>query len=173
MTGASADSDVQRRLAELDARLRAMQDELEHDLGPFKGEPTPSVAAPPDPTPERRAVVRGSMSARQLRRPVARLGPPEPAVSAPRPAADARLEAMCASLLRSLRELLAGYEIALGHVDAGQPAPSVTLAAGPFSGIEVLEEFQRAMAELPQVADVSVRGYEGRDRAILEVRLRG
>jgi hypothetical protein len=49
----------------------------------------------------------------------------------------------------------------------------VTLAAGPFSGIEVLEEFQRAMAELPQVADVSVRGYEGRDRAILEVRLRG
>jgi hypothetical protein len=82
---------------------------------------------------------------------------------------------MCARLLRSMQELLAGYEIALGHVAGGTAshAAAVTLAAGPFSRVEMVAEFERALAGLPQVADVALRGYEGTDRAILEVQLRG
>ncbi len=82
---------------------------------------------------------------------------------------------MCARLLASMREMLAGYELALTHVSA-RPAraadgPAVTVAAGPFASVALLEHFEAALRALPEVSDVAVRGYEGNDRAVLEVRL--
>jgi hypothetical protein len=47
----------------------------------------------------------------------------------------------------------------------------VTLSAGPFASLEALHEFERAVSRIPDVRDVAVRGYEGTDRAIIEVRL--
>jgi hypothetical protein len=109
-----------------------------------------------------------------------------PAPNARPPATDApqlhALSELSARLLASIRELLAGYERVL--VPAASPAPSarrtprhrsespdVTLAAGPFVSLEALREFERAVSRLPGVRDVAVRGYEGTDRAIIEVRL--
>jgi hypothetical protein len=83
---------------------------------------------------------------------------------------------MTARLLAAMRELMTGYEIALAHIaagPAGTASAAVTVAAGPFTGIEMLEHFEQALRTLPQVADVAVRGYEGADRAIVEVQLRG
>jgi hypothetical protein len=47
----------------------------------------------------------------------------------------------------------------------------VTLAAGPFATLEALREFEQAVSRLPGVREVAIRGYEGTDRAIIEVRL--
>lgn len=204
MPGTSSQAEVQRRLAEMDARLRAMQEELERDLSVAESpaEPAPAEPAGVEPAepvdvgpaepvgvepadtgsgpgaPEPSVAVRGSAPARELRQRAPRLFPPQPPAPRqpqPQPEADPRLEAMCARLLRSMQELLAGYEIALGHVaarpDSGDAA--VTLAAGPFSRVEMVAEFERALAGLPHVAEVALRGYEGSDRAIIEVQLRG
>jgi hypothetical protein len=160
-----AESDVQRRVAEMDERLASIQAELETDAGvpqatapPLASDPpAPASKSPPPPAPE----------------------PPPPPAPAPPPAAPASaaappLEAMTARLLAAMRELMAGYEIALAHISAAPGAGSaVTVAAGPFTGIEMLERFEQALRTLPQVSDVSVRGYEGADRAIVEVQLRG
>ena len=95
-----------------------------------------------------------------------------PAALAP----NATLEAMCARLLASMRELMTGYELALTHVSArpaSETGPALTLAAGPFDSTTVLQRFEDALRALPEVADVAVRGYEGSDRAVLEVHLQG
>jgi hypothetical protein len=82
---------------------------------------------------------------------------------------------MTTSLLAAMRELMAGYEIALAHIAAGAPGTAgvVTVAAGPFTAIEMLERFEEALRTLPEVTEVAVRGYEGADRAIIEVQLGG
>jgi hypothetical protein len=54
---------------------------------------------------------------------------------------------------------------------AGSAACEVTLSAGPFSAISELREFERALSELPGVRAVTVRGYEGSDRVIIDVGL--
>jgi hypothetical protein len=92
------------------------------------------------------------------------------------PTPNATLEAMCARLLASMRELMAGYELALTHVSAcptSEAGPALTVAAGPFDSITVLQRFEAALRALPEVTEVAVRGYEGSDRAVLEVHLRG
>jgi hypothetical protein len=98
---------------------------------------------------------------------------------------------LAARLLAAMRELLDGYEQVLARISpapqasptpparqaAGPPPtrrrgdPGVTLAAGPFPSLEALSEFEQAVSRLPGVRDVAVRGYEGADRAIIEVRL--
>ncbi len=84
-----------------------------------------------------------------------------------------------------MRELLAGYEGVLVGGSSRPPvrgsAPSrartrpddagVTLSAAPFASLEALHEFEQAVSRLPGVREVAVRGYEGTDRAIIEVRL--
>ena len=47
----------------------------------------------------------------------------------------------------------------------------MTVSAGPFPSVDSLREFEQSVSRLPGVRDVSVRGYEGADRAIIEVRL--
>jgi hypothetical protein len=81
-------------------------------------------------------------------------------------------------LLASIRELLAGYESVLGQTTSeAQPArrradpPDVSLSAGPFASLKALREFEAAIERLPGVRQVAVRGYEGTDGAIIDVRL--
>jgi hypothetical protein len=98
-----------------------------------------------------------------------------PATEAPPVQAISELSAR---LLACARELLAGYERVLvppvAPRRAAQPrpvSPEVTLSAAPFAGLEALHEFERAVSGLPGVREVVIRGYEGTDRAIIEVRL--
>jgi hypothetical protein len=111
--------------------------------------------------------------------------PPEPPALESR--SDHQIEALAelsGRLLASMRELLVGYERVLAPTSPGPratapPAPSVrestdpqvSLAAGPFVSIEALHEFERAVRGLPGVREVSVRAYEGADRAIIDVLL--
>jgi hypothetical protein len=85
-------------------------------------------------------------------------------------------------LLASLRELLGGYEVVVAGMQpqapnppgpplAAQPPQELTLSAGPFRSTVALRGFQRTIASLPGVSEVSVREYEGYDRAILHVQL--
>src|SRR5579884_984669 len=104
--------------------------------------------------------------------PRATAAPAPPAAPPPRHALDPAQQ-MAGRLLAAVRELLAGYEIALAQISREPAGPAVTLAAGPFRGLEMLEQFERALSELPQVASVARRGFEGHDRAIVEVQLRG
>ncbi|HKO29047.1 MAG TPA: hypothetical protein VJU80_16435 [Solirubrobacteraceae bacterium] len=162
--GASA---LGAHLAEMDKLLRDIQVELAPER-----EPAPPLAPPAEPDPPRAAT----------REPEP---PPTATFTAP-PTADAPqlqvLSELSARLLASIRELLAGYERVL--VPAASPprsarraarnrsdSPDVTLAAGPFASVEALREFEQAVSRLPGVRDVAIRGYEGTDRAIIEVRL--
>jgi hypothetical protein len=67
-----------------------------------------------------------------------------------------------------------------------QPAPSpplagpepsapagelVTLSAGPFSTIGAVRAFERELTAVPGVRDVLLRGYEGDDHAVFDVRV--
>jgi hypothetical protein len=86
-------------------------------------------------------------------------------------------------LLRSIRELLDGYQAAAQaqpgaarRPDAAteqDPSAEVTLSVGPFESLEAVRAFERAVATLPGVRETSLRGYEGEDRAIVDVRLAG
>ncbi|HEY8625741.1 MAG TPA: hypothetical protein VIL82_07025, partial [Solirubrobacteraceae bacterium] len=76
-------------------------------------------------------------------------------------------------LLTSMRVLLGAYEAAIGELPASREGPSVrefTVAAGPFASTESLRRFERTLAAIPGVREVAIRGYEGEDRAIVDVR---
>jgi hypothetical protein len=80
-------------------------------------------------------------------------------------------------LLTSIQELLDGYQA----VVQAHPSPArqrtrsasakVTLSAGPFSSLSAVHAFERAVAALPGVDEASLRGYEGENRAIVDVQL--
>jgi hypothetical protein len=161
-------------LAEMDRLLRDIQTELlpEREPAPVLADdaPDPDDAPPPVAT----APDPGDAP------------PPATAVAAPPPAADPQIQSLTelsARLLASIRELLAGYEGVLvgGSRPVRRLAPSrarirpdaggVTLSAAPFASLEALHEFEQAVSRLPGVREVAVRGYEGTDRAIIEVRL--
>ncbi len=179
---------MQRRLAEMDERLRTIQAELSRDVGtperaapgtrPRRSQRAPRIFPPQHPVdpPVDPATATATPPPRESE-PGTGAEPSEQATGVPAPGGDAaraaRLEAMCARLMRATQELLSGYELALGHVSGGAEGSAVTLAAGPFSGVAALEHFQATLRRLPDVAGVTVRGYEGSDRAILEVQLRG
>ena len=50
--------------------------------------------------------------------------------------------------------------------------PSVSVAAGPFTDMTALQEFRHAVAELPQVRQVTVREYVGSEGAVVDMLLR-
>jgi hypothetical protein len=117
--------------------------------------------------------------------------PPAPPQPERRPEPDPQLETLAdvaAHLVASMRELLDGYERMVAQSSSSiprgpssawarsrppreEPGSHVTLSAGPFGSIEALQEFEHAVARLSGVRDVTVRGYQGPDRAIIEVRL--
>jgi len=154
---------------ELDRLLRDIQVELAPDREPAPVLPDPPAA---DDASEPADV------------PTPAAAPPTPAAAPAPPTPEPRNQALTvlsARLLASTRELLAGYEQVLVGPTAPQPPrravrrrpdlPDVTVSAAPFASLESLREFERAISGLPGVRDVLIRGYEGTDRAIIEVRL--
>ena len=142
-------------LVELDRLLRDIQAELLPERTPAPAlEDAPAPATPTDRPPA--------------------------ATPGPDPELQTRSE-LSARLLASTRELLAGYERVLVGPAAPPPAqrparrrpasPDLTVSAAPFRSLDALREFEQAVAHLPGVREVAVQGYEGADRAIIEVRL--
>jgi hypothetical protein len=78
-----------------------------------------------------------------------------------------------------MRELLDAYEAVLARLAAAEspatppPADELTISAGPFTTTGEVRAFLRMLLELPSVYEASVKGYEGDDRAIIDVRLGG
>ena len=182
MAQADPETGWRGRLAEMEQQLHALAADLAQDVGepaplPLDHEPVGAPPASPAPPPE---------AATSRRRPgrdhasdprPGRLAPDSwPRGRATALAPNATLQAMCARLLASMRELMAGYELALTHVSdrpTSEAGPALTVAAGPFDSITVLQRFEDALRALPEVAEVAVRGYEGSNRAVLEVHLQG
>jgi hypothetical protein len=157
-------------LEELDRLLYDVQAELFPDREPrpalvTAAMPDPPPPAPPPPVPPEPP-------------PPPPIPEPPPPPSPPDPALDATpqiqaLTELAERLVASMRELLAGYERVLATASRRQPerAAPVTLSAGPFADIEALHKFEEALSRMPGVRDVAVRGYEGTDRPIIDVRL--
>jgi hypothetical protein len=79
-----------------------------------------------------------------------------------------------ARMLESLQKLVSSYERVLARIESRPPTVSPTqfsVSAGPFPSTEALRGFERTLARIPEVREVQVRGYEGGDRAIVDVRL--
>ena len=174
-------------LEQLDRLLHDVQAELAPDRSPRPvlvsdaalAIPDPPAPAPPPPAP--------------LPEPPPQPPTPEPPPPAepppvpepppiPAPALDSRhqveaLTELSERLVASMRELLVGYERVLAPASGRRPDPAqpasapVTLLAGPFPSTEALREFEAALSHLRGVREVTVRGYEGTDRAIIDVRL--
>ena len=175
-------------LAEMDRMLREIQVELAPDREPAP----PLESAPPSPPPAPPLEsAPPSPAPAPLAAPESGLSPAGAGEAAPEPQLRA-FSQLAARLLASMRELLDGYEQFLVPIPTVTPPPpppppppvattcpparppedpGVTVAAGPFSSLEAVREFEQAVSRLPGVQDVAVRGYEGSDRAIIEVRL--
>jgi|HubBroStandDraft_6_1064221.scaffolds.fasta_scaffold509264_1 hypothetical protein len=184
-------------LTELDGRLRAIQAELR----PGAAVPTLSVrATDAEPPAEPRRGRTGPLSALLGRaRPEPDAGEPSPDQSAPDQGApdqsasseSAELLAHVKAMTETQTRLLAASERLLeafarmlespsepasppGLFTPTTPPPQragVEIAAGPFADTESLREFERALERLDAVRRVTVRGFEGSDRAILDVEL--
>jgi len=142
-------SELDARLAEIDRRLRSIQAELvpEHERPQVdEVEEVETVAASGPSVPEHDDPAR----------------------------ALAALTALQGRLLRSISELLSAYEAAFNRLQAVGPEATVhefTVSAGPFTSTAALREFERTRSAMSGVREVTVRSYEGEDRAIVDVRL--
>jgi hypothetical protein len=150
------------RLAEMDRLLHDVQAELAPDREPAP--PMPGDEAPPVTPHDAPDFGAGSPETR-----------------------EEALSEFATGLLAAMRELLDGCDgvLALARSTPTAPAitrprpqgavrekdPGVTMSAGPFPSTEAVREFEDVLSRLPRVRDVAVRGYEGTDRAIIEVRL--
>jgi hypothetical protein len=180
------------RLAEIDRRLRTIQTGLADDAGAQPGAATrlpPKIAVPePSERAERSTMPSG--------RPT-----DDDVVDEDPTLVIAELRGLVsdhARLLDAMGELLASGErlLARAHVPApserrsplpatpeppgaapsaartaAAPPAQVTVTAGPFSSLEAVRDFERALTTLPNVASVDLRGYEGGDRAMVDVHL--
>jgi hypothetical protein len=159
----------------MDRMLRDVQAELVPDA-PASAIPDPPVPAPPPPpVPEPPPPAEPPVPPEPPPPPPVPEPPAPPPV--PEPALEARVQIQALTelserLIASMRELLDGYERVL-TLPSRRRAESthVTVSAGPFGSIEALHEFEEALARVRGVRDVVVRGYEGTDRAIIDVRL--
>jgi hypothetical protein len=80
-----------------------------------------------------------------------------------------QLAGLQADVVASLRDLLDGFDRALAQLAGG--TDEVTIAAGPFSALADVHEFVATLAALPGVTGATLRGFEGADHAVIEVRL--
>jgi hypothetical protein len=180
-------SSLGEHLADMDRMLRELQSELvperepapalvAQDDAPAAAIPDPPAPPPPLPEPPPPAEPPPPPEPGPPAEPPP--PPPLPEPPPPPPALDsarqiAALTELSERLVASMRELLAGYERVLAsRPRSPHPEPAaVTLSAGPFATIDALHEFEAALSQLPAVSEVAVRGYEGTDRAIIDVRL--
>jgi hypothetical protein len=181
-------------LTEIDRRLRAIQAELRPGQGaPAPQSPATIRAIERQPAPARRgrtgplSAILGRAPARSSETEPAH--PPEP-VQAPAPAEPSgaaglvdqvrALTEVQARLVDVSERLLESFaRIVDDGPQAGVISPTTTrvtrtgieVSAGPFVDTDALREFERALAALDPVRRVTVRGYQGTDRAILDVEL--
>ncbi|MGH2856123.1 MAG: hypothetical protein ACRDMJ_01410 [Solirubrobacteraceae bacterium] len=88
------------------------------------------------------------------------------------------LDAHLAEIDRRLRAIQSGL-VSDAQVPAAVPTVTraresvepVAVSAGPFDGTGALARFERALATLPGVSRVTLREFEGADRAVFEVLL--
>ncbi len=190
-------STLEAHLAEMDRMLRDVQAELapdrdprpalvpDRDPGPalvpeapeaaIPDPPVPAPPPPPIPEPPPPPPVPGPPPPPPAEPPVPAEPPPPPPI--PEPALDAGVQIralieLSERLIASMRELLDGYERVLTLPHRRRPEPThVSMSAGPFPSMEALHDFEAALSRVRGVRDVVVRGYEGTDRAIIDVRL--
>ena len=75
-----------------------------------------------------------------------------------------------ASLLSSMATLLAEFQETVAELQ--EPLSTrISISAGPFTTIAAVHAFERDLARLPGVREVSLRGYEGDDRVVIDVQL--
>ncbi len=174
-------SELDVRLAEIDRRLRTIQTELvpgsqpqplsERAPAPPELQAVPPLSEPPVPAPPRSASPgrSGPLAAWLL------ASRPKSERAAADPARDlSELTELHERLLASMRDLLVAYESVLTRLTVATPGATVrefAVSAGPFESTEALRAFEHTLSGLPGVRDVTVRGYEGDDRAIVDVRL--
>jgi hypothetical protein len=176
------------RLAEIDRRLREIQTQLAPDrepapafvppepseTDPAAAEPEPDAAEPePDaePTPESPPRGREGPLAKVLAARRANTSDRDEAASDSVTHQIEQLAELQTSLLSSMTDVLAGFHRALAELE-GQ-GREITISAGPFGTLEALREFEHRLSGLSGVGEVTVRGYEGDDRAVIDVRLDG
>jgi outer membrane biosynthesis protein TonB len=145
---------------------------------PRRRAPHPSLAPPPaepEPEPEPPAA-----QAEPDEPPRGRSGPLASLLqrnrrSAPAPAERddelAALGEMHERLLVAMRELIDAYGAVVRHEQAPSAADEVSLSAGPFTTTRAVHRFVQDVSTLPGVRDVTLRGYDGPDRALLDVQL--
>ena len=183
------------RLAEIDRRLRTIQTGLAVDAGSepeseARFPPKIAVPEPGGPAPRPVAPAPSIGAAADSQAPAAPDEDPSLVIAALR-----GLISDQARLLDTMGELLTSGERLLAQATAAareerQPAPpsapasaavspavsppavsQVSVTAGPFASLDAVRDFERALGMLPNVAAVDVRGYEGEDRAMVDVHL--
>ncbi len=85
----------------------------------------------------------------------------------------AALAQMHDQVLGAMRELIEAYGVTLRRLSQEDMAPplEVALSAGPFASTEAVQRFVAELLRLESVREVIVRGYEGENRALLELQL--
>ncbi|MDQ6836523.1 MAG: hypothetical protein M3016_10095 [Actinomycetota bacterium] len=148
------------RLADIDRRLRSIQTGLVEEAA--APEAPPEVEwSPPIEVPG------------EVRR-LTPVGNPPPVAADP---SGQLHELMVAQedVLSSMRELLQRLErvatVRPAWSDSAPEVGPVSVSAGPFASTEALRAFEQALQGLPEVSAVQVRGFEGGDRAIVDVHL--
>jgi hypothetical protein len=86
---------------------------------------------------------------------------------------------MHAKLVSAMRDLLDAYGWTLRQLPvdpdpqpAGEPPP-VAMSVGPFTNTAAVRAFEHELLRLPGVRGVTLRGYEGENRAMFDVQLSG
>jgi hypothetical protein len=180
-------ADLDTRLAEFDRKLREIQSDLAPDRAvpparaaaaiaepPPAHEPPPAPAEPePQAQPERRAEHPQDPRAAEPY-PRGRSGPladllqhtPPPRREPPAQGLDE-----LGGLLVSLHQVLEGLDSLLTRM-AAQPREA-TIAAGPFRTMDEVHDFERELSAVPGVRGVTIRGYEGAAKAIIDVHFGG
>ncbi len=184
------------RLAEIDRRLRTIQTGLADDAGSpaESGSGLAPKLAVPEPRESARRPVALAPAPRTSAPSASRVPEDGDPTEAELPDEDpslviAELRGLIsdhARLLDAMGDLLASGERLLTRAhepaleerraapqaSSAPPAvPQVTVTAGPFLSLEAVREFERALSTLPNVASVDLRGYQGEDRAMVDVHL--
>jgi hypothetical protein len=173
-------ADIDRRLREIQAELGpesepAIADHRRRTNDPPASEPVVSMHVPtvrepaphmPEPAPPPHPPGRSGHGGRQG--PLAELLQRDPVRNEPE--LDS-LPVLHEQLLRTIGDMLDTYETVLAGLSSRAAPADVTVSAGPFSSIAAVRGFERELAELPGVSEVTLRGYEGTNRAIIDIRI--
>ncbi len=159
-------SDPESYLSEIDRRLESIQGELQ----PGRSRVSQSRPRQRGRSGPLAAILGRGAAAANAPAPPA----PEPRPEVPPPGEQSTLEQevraigeLQGRLISAIEGLVEAYEAPVGE----HSADAVTLKAGPFADTAALRAFTEHLAELAGVEKVTVRGFEGADRAIVDVEL--